>query len=65
MLSTLSVVVAMLQSGGVFKGFLTSDHSYSGLIIYFIFLSDFRDTDAHVRDCVRSYTEDWALVNRR
>uniref|UniRef100_H3DL65 Dedicator of cytokinesis 7 n=1 Tax=Tetraodon nigroviridis TaxID=99883 RepID=H3DL65_TETNG len=23
------------------------------------------DTDAHVRDCVRSYTEDWALVNRR
>uniref|UniRef100_A0A8D3E5S6 Dedicator of cytokinesis 7 n=1 Tax=Scophthalmus maximus TaxID=52904 RepID=A0A8D3E5S6_SCOMX len=22
------------------------------------------DTDAHVRDCVRSYTEDWAIVNR-
>uniref|UniRef100_A0AAQ4PWN5 Dedicator of cytokinesis 7 n=1 Tax=Gasterosteus aculeatus aculeatus TaxID=481459 RepID=A0AAQ4PWN5_GASAC len=22
------------------------------------------DTDAHVRDCVRSYTEDWAVVNR-
>lgn len=24
-----------------------------------------RDTDAHVRDCVRSYTEDWAIVNRK
>nr|XP_043900232.1 dedicator of cytokinesis protein 7 isoform X8 [Solea senegalensis] len=23
------------------------------------------DTDAHVRDCVRSYTEDWAIVNRK
>uniref|UniRef100_A0A8C2ZR86 Dedicator of cytokinesis 7 n=1 Tax=Cyclopterus lumpus TaxID=8103 RepID=A0A8C2ZR86_CYCLU len=23
------------------------------------------DTDAHVRDCVRSYTEDWAVVNRK
>uniref|UniRef100_A0A8C7ZTD8 Dedicator of cytokinesis 7 n=1 Tax=Oryzias sinensis TaxID=183150 RepID=A0A8C7ZTD8_9TELE len=22
------------------------------------------DTDPHVRDCVRSYTEDWAVVNR-
>lgn len=24
-----------------------------------------RDNDAHVRDCARSYTEDWAIVNRR
>uniref|UniRef100_A0A8C5C6Y2 Dedicator of cytokinesis 7 n=1 Tax=Gadus morhua TaxID=8049 RepID=A0A8C5C6Y2_GADMO len=24
-----------------------------------------RDTDTHVRDCVRSYTEDWAIVNRK
>ncbi|XP_028857801.1 dedicator of cytokinesis protein 7 isoform X21 [Denticeps clupeoides] len=23
------------------------------------------DNDAHVRDCVRSYTEDWAIVNRK
>uniref|UniRef100_A0A7N6FBF6 Dedicator of cytokinesis 7 n=1 Tax=Anabas testudineus TaxID=64144 RepID=A0A7N6FBF6_ANATE len=23
------------------------------------------DTDPHVRDCVRSYTEDWAVVNRK
>ncbi|XP_019749937.1 dedicator of cytokinesis protein 7 isoform X12 [Hippocampus comes] len=23
------------------------------------------DTDPHVRDCVRSYTEDWAIVNRK
>ncbi|XP_059922381.1 dedicator of cytokinesis protein 7 isoform X19 [Gadus macrocephalus] len=23
------------------------------------------DTDTHVRDCVRSYTEDWAIVNRK
>uniref|UniRef100_A0A8C5NE53 Dedicator of cytokinesis protein 7 n=1 Tax=Gouania willdenowi TaxID=441366 RepID=A0A8C5NE53_GOUWI len=23
------------------------------------------DTDRHVRDCVRSYTEDWAIVNRK
>uniref|UniRef100_A0A8C6Q8M2 Dedicator of cytokinesis 7 n=1 Tax=Nothobranchius furzeri TaxID=105023 RepID=A0A8C6Q8M2_NOTFU len=24
-----------------------------------------RDTDPHVRDCARSYTEDWAIVNRK
>ncbi|XP_062854098.1 dedicator of cytokinesis protein 7 isoform X12 [Trichomycterus rosablanca] len=23
------------------------------------------DSDAHVRDCIRSYTEDWAIVNRK
>ncbi|XP_053086672.1 dedicator of cytokinesis protein 7 isoform X20 [Pangasianodon hypophthalmus] len=23
------------------------------------------DNDAHVRDCIRSYTEDWAIVNRK
>ncbi|XP_072540382.1 dedicator of cytokinesis protein 7 isoform X16 [Salminus brasiliensis] len=23
------------------------------------------DSDAHVRDCIRSYTEDWAVVNRK
>ncbi|XP_035380523.1 dedicator of cytokinesis protein 7 isoform X13 [Electrophorus electricus] len=23
------------------------------------------DNDAHVRDCIRSYTEDWAVVNRK
>lgn len=23
------------------------------------------DSDAHVRDCIRSYTEDWAVFNRK
>ncbi|XP_063056669.1 dedicator of cytokinesis protein 7 isoform X12 [Engraulis encrasicolus] len=28
-------------------------------------LPDEGDSDAHVRDCTRSYTEDWAVVNRK
>lgn len=29
------------------------------------FCSFHSEMDPHVRDCVRSYTEDWAIVNRK
>lgn len=30
-----------------------------------IVLFFYSEMDPHVRDCVRSYTEDWAIVNRK
>uniref|UniRef100_A0A674DSS8 Dedicator of cytokinesis 7 n=1 Tax=Salmo trutta TaxID=8032 RepID=A0A674DSS8_SALTR len=40
-------------------------HSSHPLTPIIVWSGTTRDNDAHVRDCVRSYTEDWAIVNRK
>uniref|UniRef100_A0A8C4YTF1 Dedicator of cytokinesis 7 n=1 Tax=Gopherus evgoodei TaxID=1825980 RepID=A0A8C4YTF1_9SAUR len=37
-----------------------SHHTTVKIILFF-----YSEMDPHVRDCVRSYTEDWAIVNRK
>uniref|UniRef100_A0A8C7KHP3 Dedicator of cytokinesis 7 n=1 Tax=Oncorhynchus kisutch TaxID=8019 RepID=A0A8C7KHP3_ONCKI len=40
-------------------------HSSHPLTPIIVWSGTTQDNDAHVRDCVRSYTEDWAIVNRK
>uniref|UniRef100_A0A7N6BU68 Dedicator of cytokinesis 7 n=1 Tax=Anabas testudineus TaxID=64144 RepID=A0A7N6BU68_ANATE len=54
-----------LNVGTTTSNTVSSLKGYPVCEYYKLLLSVFRDTDPHVRDCVRSYTEDWAVVNRK
>uniref|UniRef100_A0A672N1R3 Dedicator of cytokinesis 7 n=1 Tax=Sinocyclocheilus grahami TaxID=75366 RepID=A0A672N1R3_SINGR len=45
--------------------FVTQAYCFNTFYLFFLLHTFSSENDPHVRDCVRSYTEDWAVVNRK
>uniref|UniRef100_A0A673IVF3 Dedicator of cytokinesis protein 7-like n=1 Tax=Sinocyclocheilus rhinocerous TaxID=307959 RepID=A0A673IVF3_9TELE len=45
--------------------FVTQAYCFKIFYLFFLLNTFSSENDPHVRDCVRSYTEDWAVVNRK